>query len=83
MMDNDTCYICGGIATDSHEPLMGNKYRKLSIKYGLQLRLCRPCHRLLHDKPELNKKYQKEMQCKFESEHGRDEWMKVFGRSYT
>lgn len=82
-MIHGRCFICDDYAfLDKHECLHGAKYRKLSIKYGLQLKLCRTCHTRLHAMPELNDKYKVLMQVKFEREHGHEEWMNVFGRNY-
>ena len=82
-MSHGMCQICGDYGhLDNHEPLHGSKYRQLSIKYGLQLKVCRMCHMGLHAKPELNDKYKVVMQARFEREYGHDEWMKVFGRNY-
>lgn len=80
--ESDYCYICEGIAVEYHEPLMGNKYKKLSLKYGLSIPVCRKCHKKMHDFAEFNKKYQKIMQTDFEKKYSHSEFMKVFGRNY-
>lgn len=77
------CYHCKcRPVTAPHEPLMGNKYRKLSINHNLVIGVCDECHRLLHSDDKLNTVYKQEMQRIFEREHGHEEWMRVFGRNY-
>jgi hypothetical protein len=68
-----------------HEPLMGNKYKKLSEKYKLQVPLCHPgCHDIVQREPsqEYNKSLQKLMQHKFEREHPELSLLAIFGRNY-
>lgn len=80
---DEYCYHCKvSLAVAPHEPLMGSKYRKLSIKYGLVIGLCDSCHKLLHADDNINTVYKKEMQELFESKYSHEEWMKVFGRNY-
>lgn len=82
-INNEACYHCKTRqATAPHEPLMGSKYRKLSIKYGLVIGVCDECHKLLHADDSINTIYKREMQERFEAEYSHDEWMKVFGRNY-
>lgn len=68
-----------------HEPLMGNKYKKLSEKFGLRTPLCLPgCHDFVQKEPsqEYNRHLQKLMQQKFEREHPRLSFLAIFGRNY-
>lgn len=44
----EECYICLGEATDTHEIFNGSN-RPHSIKYGMQLKLCRACHKWWHE----------------------------------
>ena len=76
------CHVCTRPAVTYHEPLMGSKYRQLSIDYGLRIPVCEECHSIFHLQPETNEPYQIEMQEKFESKYTRDKWMIVFGRNY-
>ena len=50
MIESDYCYFCGCMATEYHEIFYGRN-RKLSIKYGLQVPICRHDHREVHDNP--------------------------------
>lgn len=80
---DEYCYHCKcRIAVAPHEPLMGSKYRKLSIKHGLVIGVCDPCHKLLHADDTINEQYKQEMQRIFEEKYSHEEWMKVFGRNY-
>lgn len=85
--DNQNCYLCGGIASDTHHCLMGNK-RLLCDKYGLTVRLCRKCHMMIHnprtDQEKGLQTYLKRVaQTTFEDQIGnRDDFIKIFGRNY-
>jgi hypothetical protein len=72
---------CGGVATETHEPLQG-KNRQLSIKYKLQIKLCEECHTKAHKDKVYKEKLKQDMQRKFEAEHSREEFVKIFGRNY-
>jgi hypothetical protein len=56
----------------------------LSIRYGLQVKVCNRLHKQIHANPltGLDLELKKEYQAKFESEHGHDEFMRIFGRNY-
>lgn len=41
--DYDRCFICGGVAVQTHH-IFGGALRKKSDRYGLTVRLCRTCH---------------------------------------
>lgn len=85
--DNQNCYLCGGIATDTHHCLMGNK-RKLCDKYGLTVRLCRKCHTMIHNphndgEKEMQMYLKRLAQKKFEDQIGnREDFIIIFGRNY-
>jgi hypothetical protein len=83
------CFKCGALASQKritmHEPLMGAKYRNLSIEYGLRVPLCQPgCHELVQEEPsqEYNKYLQILMQQKFERENPDKSFLKIFHRNY-
>jgi len=70
---------------ERHEVFYGTKCRQLSIKYGMQKDLC-PEHHRGPAGPHKNKEYdlllKREAQKKFEIEHSRAEFIKIFGKSY-
>jgi len=76
------CYVCERLAVTNHEPLMGSKYRQLSIDYNLRIPVCAECHKKMHDDADFNEIYQKEMQRRFEEGFDHATWMKIFGRNY-
>lgn len=85
--DMSKCFICGttqGLHT--HEIFYGNANRKKSIKYGLYIRLCGNHHNLssagVHFNKALDLSIKRMGQHKFEEEHSRKEFMKIFGRNY-
>lgn len=78
----ERCLECDGIATDTHHLIFGTN-RENSEKYGLTVRLCRECHRRLHEDPgPMAKRYRKIGQAVFEREYGHEEFMRIFGRNY-
>jgi len=75
---------CGRPFAESHEILFG-PLRQLSIKYGLKKHLCSEHHRGPcgpHQNREYDLQLKREAQAKFELEHNRDEFMRLFGKSY-
>ena len=78
------CYISGSRSNlDPHHCIHGSANRKLADKYGLWCWLRHDIHMRLHDKDkELDKQLQKEAQEAFEKTHTRDEFRKIFGKSY-
>ena len=82
MHDGEYCAECGAVATDTHHCIFG-KNRQNSETWGLTVRLCRSCHRRLHDSDEqLAMRYRKAAQMAFTLAYGHDEYMKIFGRNY-
>jgi hypothetical protein len=80
--NNEGCAVCNLKPTENHEPLMGNKFRQLSIKHGLRVKLCNSHHRYAHSFASFNQELQRDMQRRFEEKNTREEWMKIFGRNY-
>ncbi|MGI6227321.1 MAG: hypothetical protein ACOYJ1_13810 [Peptococcales bacterium] len=83
--DQDTCEVCGRGYAHLHEVFFGSGRRQLSIKYGLQKRLCQE-HHLGPLGPHHNREYdlvlKREAQRKFEQEYSRAEFLRIFGRNY-
>jgi hypothetical protein len=81
----DICEVCGAGYAANHEIFFGRGKRQLSIKYGLQKRLCHEHHQGPYG-PHFNKaiddEYKREGQTKFEETHTREEWMKLIGKNY-
>ena len=76
------CFICGRRGPlDRHHCLSGSA-RKMADKYGLMVYLCRDCHRALHDKGKYDMELKQFAQRQFEKTHSRDEFRKVFGKSW-
>ena len=82
------CFKCGREepwwTITMHEPLMGAKYRQLSIKFKLQVPLCMDCHELVQREgsQEYNKYLQVLMQRKYERESHERTFLEEFGRNY-
>lgn len=79
------CAVCGRPYAERHEIFFGTGQRQLSIKYGLQIDLCAEHHRGAdgpHHNREINLKYKREAQTKFEAKYGHEKFIEVFGRNY-
>ena len=91
-----TCYLCAILHTDfarkttleEHHIFGGNPNRKRSEQQGLKVYLCQDHHRTgaeaVH-RPDLNgnqKLLQEIAQKAFEQKHTREEFIKIFGKSY-
>ena len=82
----EVCYISGSrINLDRHHQHVyhGTGNRSKAEKYGCWCYLRHDIHMKLHDKDkELDRKLQKECQKIFEETHTREEFRKIFGKSY-
>ena len=80
------CYLChrtGGL--HSHH-VFGAANRKWSEQFGLKIWLCPEHHNMSDQGIHFNKDFDIEVkrraQARFESEHGHEEFMRIFGRNY-
>lgn len=73
------CQCCGKYSSrlDPHE-VFGGSNRQRSIKYGFVRNICRICHSDENKIMQLRKEVQEE----FETEHEREEFIKLIGMSY-
>ena len=84
---DDACTYpgCNRRYSHLHEVFGGNGRRQISIRHGLQVRLCQEHHQGPLG-PHLNREYDLELkrkaQAKFEGLHGREKFMRLFGRNY-
>lgn len=81
---NDRCRYDGTPYAQTHEVYGGSGRRQLSIQYGMQVKLCDRCHKEVTYNPKGHKSValKQEFQIKFEENHTRDEFRKIFGKSY-
>ena len=87
IQDKKECIVCGSWNVEDHHIFFGTSKRKLSEEYGLKVWLCPTHHRGtngVHGKNghKLDTELKQLGQKAFEWEHTREEFMKVFGRSY-
>lgn len=82
------CLVCGSWNIEDHHIFFGVSKRKLSEKYGLKVWLC-PTHHRGHqgvhgrDGHKLDIEIKQLGQKSFEYHYGtREEFIKIFGRSY-
>lgn len=81
--DGDFCLECGAKATDTHHVLFGNKDRDHAETWGLTVKLCRSCHRRLHDRDEeMAERYRRLGQLCFMYEFGEEEYRKLFFKNH-
>ena len=81
------CFICHiheseGMALQTHHCHHGSR-RKKADEYGLTVKLCPLCHRLLHDKGYYDRYLQQVAQKAFENKYSHELWMEEFGKDYT
>ncbi|MEN6316703.1 MAG: hypothetical protein ABFD25_20900 [Clostridiaceae bacterium] len=79
---NDICRKCGTAYAQTHEVFEGTGRRQLSIKYGMQVKLCWKCHAEVPNDPLFDLSLKREYQHKFERKYGHVAFMLTFGRDY-
>lgn len=82
--DLSHCYVCGRPYPNLHH-MMNGANKKKAEQYGLIIPLCINHHtgaEGVHTKPEKMLACRQMAQRKFEEEHTRDEWVKIFSKSY-
>lgn len=67
---------------ERHHLIFGWGLRELSEKHGLVKMVCRECHHNIHHIGALSLKSKQEGQKMFEKEHSRDEFIKIFSKSW-
>ena len=92
--DEHTCFLCMVLCEDYTEKLVleehhvfgGTSNRKNSEATGLKVYLCPPHHRTgllaAHRNKDIAEILHITAQKTYEKEHSREEFMKIFGRSY-
>ena len=80
------CYLCGrNWAIEKHH-VFGGSSRKKSEKYGMTVDLCHWCHNEppdgVHHNSGVNHRLKAGFQGKFEETHSREEFRRIFGKSY-
>ena len=78
--DLETCIICGKPKQDLNEIFCGRN-RQNSMKYGLVMPMCRLCHTEYTNNREMQLKWMKIGQKKFEEVYELD-FLEIFKRNY-
>lgn len=80
----DACYWCGRYAYLQRHHVFEGSNRQNSEKYGLVVNLCPECHRSMHSGhgKEKRQELHEEFQKVFEMDHSREEFIKIFTKSY-
>lgn len=81
------CYICGNpYGLHKHHIFGGVANRKLSEKYGCWIYLCAYHHNMsddgIHFNKELDTRIKEECQKEFEKYESREDFRRIFGKSY-
>ena len=80
------CYLCGRAWGIEKHHVFGGSNRKKSEKYGMVVDLCHWCHNEppdgVHHNSEVNHRLKAGFQGKFEETHSREEFRRIFGKSY-
>lgn len=77
------CYVCGTTENlHCHHTIGGTSNRKNSDDFGLTVFLCARHHSDAHHDPVLNKLFKRLGQRHFELTHTREEFIKIFGKSF-
>jgi hypothetical protein len=85
--DTEHCYLCGATQNlQMHHIFFGTSNRKQSEFFGLKVPLCIYCHtesnHAVHQNIVTDMELKIKAQEKFEETHSRDQFIKIFGRSY-
>lgn len=67
---------------ERHHMIFGTGYRMLSERYKLIKNICRECHHKIHHDGVWARKSKEEGQRMFETRFAREEFIRVFGRSW-
>lgn len=87
MQDEKECYLTGATeGLHKHHILHGTANRKKAEQWGCWCWLRWDWHNMtrysVHQDHNLDLKLKRECQMRFEALHGRETWMKVFGKNY-
>ena len=84
LQDEKVCYVSGSqYNLDCHHIYAGIGKRKIADREGCWVWLRHDIHMDLHDRnKELDYRLKRECQEKFEETHTREEFRKLFGKSY-
>lgn len=80
LKEKEECYLCGRWDyLDRHHVFEGAN-RDASERYGLVVKICRPCHNMVHSSKgkDARDALHKEFQEIFELDHTREEFIKEF-----
>ena len=78
------CFVSGSVINlDKHPCIHGRANRELAEKYGLWVWLRHDIHMSLHDRDkDLDRYLEQVAQEEFEKTHSREEYRRIFGKSY-
>ena len=81
--NKEICWMCFKSGKLHPHHIFNGALRKKSEQYGYIVYVHDlPCHRLIHDNPAMAKELKKMAQTDFEKSHTREEFIKIFKKSY-
>ena len=84
-MAEGKCTLCGKLGYMHVHHIFEGSLRKRSERYGMVCLLCPYCHigdNGVHMNEKLNRKLKRAGQRKFEEKYSREDFIKIFGKSY-
>ena len=85
-MPHGKCVLCGKVGFVHLHHIFEGSLRKRSERYGMTCLLCPVCDvygdHSVHMDENTNRKLKRAAQRKFERKHTREDFIKLFGRSY-
>ena len=85
----EPCELCGYETQLAWHHVFGGANRKHSDRWGMIAKICPTCHDAVHKNikmpfsdEKISDILKKTYQEKFEQEHSREEFMRIFGRSW-
>ncbi len=84
LTDNlNQCYYCNALKNDLHE-IFGGCRRKVSIKYGLVVPVCRTCHMIIENDEEVKLKMKQNAEKLWIKYYNKtiEDFIKEFGKNY-
>ena len=86
LQDEKKCLVCWTVNNLHKHHVFGASNRKHSERYGLTVYLCGRHHNMsnegVHFNKVLDQKIKEMAQTKFEETHTREDFMRIFGRSW-
>lgn len=81
-VETDKCYLCHCSGKLDTHHVMNGPFRKKSEKWGGVIKVCRSCHRKIHDNPQIAYELKKGFHRTFKQLYGQEIYIKEFKKNY-